>query len=182
MKNFLKKLFGIEEKQEKQENETDVLLDKYLSTKKDIDYLESKWQDYVLRSLELELENYKESVDRDFPYYPKINNWKITEFRESRLIFEKRDNNGYIKIKVDYSFYNAKWESKHVFANVQNGELISLEDEKFSDIIFQYFIYWKVKEIEKEKERKKQYFQEMIDIIGKDVKRDSLIDQILSGE
>ncbi len=59
---------------------------------------------------------------------------------------------------------------------------VSLDVAKFHDIIFKYFIYSKIKEIENQKESKKKSFQKMIDIIGKDVKRDSLIEQILGDQ
>jgi hypothetical protein len=55
-----------------------------------------------------------------------------------------------------------------------------LDEKKINDIIFRYFIYWQLKEVEIKKLTSKQSFQKMVDIIGKDVKRDTLIDQILS--
>ncbi len=177
---FGKKTENTDNKTEKKTSKS--IFDQYLSAKKDIEYLEDKWDDFVLKSLEVEFDNYKEQVDRHYPNlnYLSTNNWKITELKYDELTLKKSENNQDISIRVSYSFYNDEWELKYAFAKVGFGNSVDLDKEKFSDIIFQYLICWKLKEIEKERESKKESFQKMVDIIGKDVKRDHFIDLILS--
>lgn len=177
-------------KEKEADNPSKDLLDKYLSAKKDISYLESKWEDYILRFLEVEFDDYKREIDDNYPdLVYKTTNWKISESGYDYITFTKSQEENEISITSKYSFYDGKWELKYAQASFKYkpGQFfralsapLSLNNEKFKDIIFNYFIYLKVKEVEIEKESKKQSFQKMIDIIGKDVKRDSLIEQILS--
>ena len=156
------------------------LFDTYISTKKEIDYLEDKYDDFIVRSLEVEFEQYKQYVDSHFPSTSgDRSHWLFSEIKHDEFTLKKKDKNNDIKIRVGYSFYQDKWELKHAYVNV-DWNSTKLDEKKINDIIFQYFIYWKLKQVEKERVSAKQSFQKMVDIIGKDVKRDSLIDQILS--
>jgi flagellin-like hook-associated protein FlgL len=167
------------EKVEKVSDSKD-LYGKYLSAKKDIKYLEDKYDDYVLKSLQVEFEQFKETVDRIFPSTNfNFSHWMFSEMKWDEFTLKKKEKNDDISIHVSYSFSQDNWDLK--YANVRVGyNSVKLDENKFNDIIFQYFIYWKLKEIERERESKKKSFQKMVDIIGKDVKRDALIDQILS--
>ena len=156
------------------------LFDTYISTKKEIDYLEDKYDDFIVRSLEVEFEQYKQYVDSHFPSTSgDRSHWMFSEIKHDEFTLNKKDKNNDIKIRVSYSFYQDKWELKYAHVNV-DWNSTRLDERKINDIIFQYFIYWKLKQVEKERVSAKQSFQKMVDIIGKDVKRDSLIDQILS--
>lgn len=161
-------------------SESKSILDSYLSAKKDIQYLEDKYDDFVVRSLQVEFEQYKQFVDLT---YPKVtdsrDHWMISEMKYDQFSLVKKDKSNDIKVNVHYDFYQSEW--KLTFATVRVGwSSTELDKGKISDVVFQYFIYWQLKQVEKERETKKQSFQKMVDIIGKDVKRDSLIDQILS--
>ena len=169
-----------EKESPKQVSESKSILDSYLSAKKEIDYLEDKYDDFVVRSLQVEFEKYKQFVDATFPRVTDgRNHWMLSEIKYDQFTLEKKDGTNDIKINAHYEFYQSEWKLK--WASVIVGwNSTDLDKEKISDVLFQYFIYWRLKEIEKERETKKQSFQKMVDIIGKDVKRDSLIDQILS--
>jgi len=154
--------------------------DKYLSSIEEIKYLEEKYDDFIIRSLEVDFEQYKDYVDQNYPKtITSCTHWMFSEIKYDEFRLKKSDSSGYISIDVRYSFYGDEWELKT--ASVSIGWITTpLTGRKVNKIIFDYFIYWKLKEVEKQKSSKKEAFQKMVDIIGKDVKRDSLIDQILS--
>lgn len=171
-------LFKKEESKETKP-ESKSLFDNYISTKKDIEYLEDKYDDFIVRSLELEFDQYKQYVDLHFPSTSNDRtHWMFSEISHDEFTLKKKDKNNNIKIRVSYSFYQDEWELKYAHVSV-DWNSTKLDEKKINDIIFQYFIYWQLKQVEKELTAK-QSFQKMVDIIGKDVKRDSLIDQILS--
>ena len=137
--------------------------------------------DFVFKSLEVEFESFKVEVDKNFPSTSSRSTcWYFSEIKYDELVLSKNENRNDMTIRVKFDFHGDKWELKYAWAKVGFSPSVDLSKEKFSELIFQYFIYWKLKEIEKERESKKQSFQKMVDIIGKDVKRDHLIDQILS--
>jgi hypothetical protein len=103
----------------------------------------------------------------------------ISEIKYDEFTLKKRDKSNDIQIKVNYSFQVDQWKLKYAHVRV-DWNSTRLDEKKINDIIFRYFIYWQLKEVEKKKLTSKQSFQKMVDIIGKDVKRDTLIDQILS--
>ena len=161
-------------------SESKSLFNNYISTKKEIDYLEDKYDDFIVRSLELEFDQYKQYVDAHFPSTSgDENHWMISEIKYDEFTLKKRDKSNDIQVKVNYSFQGDQWELKYAHVRV-DWNSTRLDEKKVNDIIFRYFIYWKLKEVEKKKLTSKQSFQKMVDIIGKDVKRDTLIDQILS--
>lgn len=158
-------------------------MDSYLSAKKDIKYLEDKYDDFILRSLQIEFDKYKQCVDINYPI--SINSkehWMLSSMRYNEFTLNKKDSTCSISVNADFNFDNEQWVLKDVELSIsdRSSATIKLDKNKLSDIIFQYFIYWQLKEIEKKRDSKKESFQKMIDIIGKDVKRDTLIDKILS--
>ena len=56
------------------------------------------------------------------------------------------------------------------------------KEEKLHSILCQYYLYYKLKEVNSEREDNKKYFQKMLNVVGVEVKRDALIDQILTYE
>lgn len=181
-KNMFGKLFNKEkvETSEKPKLKEKSLYDTYLETKKDIKYLEDKYDDFIVRSLEVEFEQYKNYVDENYPNIPSrsFDYWMFSEIKYDSFTLRKSDKHE-IKLEVRYEFYQDQWKLKNVSVRIE-WDSTTLDVDKLNKIVFKYFIYWKLKEVEKDKETKKNNFQKMIDVIGKDVKRDSIIDQILS--
>lgn len=178
---MFEKLFGKKSEEKPEEPESKLILNEYLSAKKDIKYLEDKYDDFIIRSLQIEFEQYKQFVDSNYPRIGIRNHWMFTEIKSEEFTLKKKDGPNEISIVVDFDFWREKWELKS--ARVKVGwNSTGLDKDRINEIIFQYFIYWQLKEIEKQRDSKKESFQKMIDIIGKDVKRDALIDQILSDE
>lgn len=178
---FEKFLKGIsKDKLNTEKTESKKLLDSYISTKKHIEHLEEKYDDFVLKSLQEDYNSYKDFVDVS---YPTLSNqrthWMISEMRYDTILLEKKDTVNRVALRVDYEFYRDVFKVNSSRVVVDNN-VTELNESKIYDIIFQYFIYYQLKGKEREREEKKKSFQKMVDIIGKDVKRDTLIDKILS--
>ena len=162
------------------------LLDEYLGAKKDIQYLEDKYDDYILRSLTFEFDMYKQYLDSNYPTMDALKGfWMINNIEYNKFILTKNDSSGLITINVSYEFYQDEFKLEYLYAYVHgdsdvHGNSVSLDKKKFLDVIMGYFMYYKLKEIKASRENKKASFQKMVDIVGKDIKRDSIIDKILS--
>jgi hypothetical protein len=165
-------------------------LNDYLTAKKDIKYLEKEYDGYILKSLECDLDEYKKFVDSNYPVLgDKTTHWAISNIKYDEIQIKKNepgkqswDYDGIsVNCKIRFGELNAQWELRSISVKVDR-QTFELDEKMFSDIIFQYYIYWQLKEVQKERDAKTQSFQRMINLIGKDVKRDKLIDQILSGE
>lgn len=161
----------------------DNLLDKYLSIKKDINYLESKYDDFILKSLEDDFSSYKDNTDINFPRtVENVGCWSMKDMVYNEIKLSKiGDNNKSVKIECRYSFDNNVIDCRSVCLKI-NYNSITLSTAKFKDILTKYIMYWKIKEIDNVIKDKKELFQVMVDVIGKDIKRDLIIDSILSNE
>lgn len=155
------------------------ILDEYLGAKKDIQYLEDKYDDYILRSLTFEFDMYKQYLDSNYPTVDASKGfWMINNIEYNKFTLTKNDS-GLITINISYEFYQDEFKLEYLYAYV-HGNSVSLDKKKFLDVIMGYFMYYKLKEIKASRESKKASFQKMVDIVGKDIKRDSIIDKILS--
>jgi hypothetical protein len=59
-------------------------------------------------------------------------------------------------------------------------DCITLDVDSFKDIIYKYYMCIELKKIVKEREDAKTNFQKLVNVLGKDTKRDALIDKILN--
>lgn len=84
-----------------------------------------------------------------------------------------------ITINVHFNFFDDNFELKYLHV-VVNGTSVRLDTKKFQIIIEKYFMYFKLLEIKSVRDNKRSSFESMVDIVGKDIKRDSVIDKILS--
>jgi hypothetical protein len=86
------KLFN-KEKVETHKPKEKSLYDTYLETKKDIKYLEDKYDDFIVRSLEIEFEQYKNYVDQNYPNIPNrsFNYWMFSEIKYDGFTLRKSD-------------------------------------------------------------------------------------------
>jgi hypothetical protein len=175
---FFKKSKEVDENLKQDENN---YLEEYLKIKNEINHIESKYDDMVLRSLELDFDDFKRLIDSgviirkenyEFWHFEKI------EYSEFRLVKYSKIQYGekYVNLDVKFSFYDEfKLEKVSL-------DFTILDEKKFKNILESYFIYYKLNEIKKSKQRTLDKYDKVISIIGKDVKRDSIIDQLLNGE
>lgn len=184
MFKFFNKETQKEEKFSPKVTESQKILKDYFSTKEEIEYLDGKYDDFIFSSLNADFDENKKYVDVHYPMLRINSHWSITDMKySSEFTLSKKNSDEYgdkVKINVTYSFDNEVWKLKSINLEIGYHSNIVLSVDKFSDIIFQYFIYLKFKEIQKLKQSKSETFQKMINVIGKDVKRDAIIDQILS--
>lgn len=86
---------------------SDDLLEKYKQGRRDIEHMESQYQDYVLRSLELDFDAYQSNLEEKWPAFESNTSefWNISKnnsWSEIKLI--KCNENDNIKIEIDYNF------------------------------------------------------------------------------
>lgn len=181
---FFKKLKA-KEQEDHQENQIkgkNSYLEEYLNIKNEIDHIESKYDDMVLRSLELDFDDFKRLIDNGVPIKQgsyEFWHFEKIQFDEFRLVKYTKTQYGkkYINLDVKFEFYSDTFKLSKV-----QLDYTFLDEEKFKDILESYFMYYKLNEIKKSKQRTLDKYDKVISIIGKDVKRDSIIDQLLNGE
>jgi len=176
---FFKKSKEVDENLKQDENN---YLEEYLKIKNEINHIESKYDDMVLRSLELDFDDFKRLIDSDVSLIRKeiyeFWHFEKIEYSEFRLIKYSKVQyvEKYVNLDVKFSFYDEfKLEKVSL-------DFTILDEKKFKNILESYFIYYKLNEIKKSKQRTLDKYDKVISIIGKDVKRDSIIDQLLNGE
>lgn len=177
------KLFSRKENQEKEENqeipESDLLLNEFIKSKKYINQINSNYDDLVLKSLEEDFDDYKSTIDGN----NDIDCWKIdgrAQFDEFPLI--KKSSNGILRLQIKYSFHeytDYKFKIDNIYLSPGT---ISLDREKLNDIIKKYILYYKVKHVKVEEKNIKENYDKVISVIGKDIRRDAILDKLLNGK
>ena len=86
------------------------------------------------------------------------------------------------KIEIDYSFNedSLDFELRHIKIELSSAKTSYLKAPAFKEIILKYFLQVQSIEIVKIKDKSLSEFKELVNIIGKDVSRDSMIDKILN--
>lgn len=165
--------------------DTDDFLEKYKQSRKEIVHMQSQYQDYILRSLELDFIDYKENIEKNWPNFESntCEFWNLAKSsRSSELKLIKSNNGDSIKIEVEFNFD----ESKLTFnitklLSIMGYEYTNLKKEIFENIIFKYYMCYLYKKTNLVRDETKVNFQRMLDIIGKSTKRDAMINKILNG-
>lgn len=173
----------------KEENTTpksspDDLMEIYKQNKKEISHMKSQYEDFILRSLELDFDAYKNNLEIKWPRFQSENSefWNVSDksssWNEFKLI--KSNNKEIIRLEIECSLgYDLAFGIKRVTA-VVGHDWVTLDVNNFKDIIYRYYMCIELKKIVKEREDTKTNFQKLVNVLGKDTKRDSLIDKILN--
>lgn len=173
----------------KEENTTpkssdDDLMEVYKQNKKEISHMKSQYQDFILRSLELDFDAYKNNLEVKWPKFQSDHSdfWNVSDksisWNEFKLI--KSNNREIIRLEMECSLgYDLAFDIKRVTA-VVGYDCVTLDVGNFKDIIYRYYMCIELKKIMKEREDTKVNFQKLINVLGKDTKRDALIDKILN--
>ncbi len=183
---FFDGIFGEKEKKQKVDD-VSTLESEFLKAKKEIDLLEDKYDDFIIKSLETDFDDFKSKMDLNFPKFVENDcSWFISDFSYSEITLKKFQknkfgNNDKVILKINYKFDESTTNFRLVFAHIIVNQVTTLKDDpKLLNILKNYFMYVKLKEVNKKLGDSKMGYKKMIDIIGKDVMRDSLIDEILS--
>ena len=163
---------------------SDDLLEEYKQSKKDIEHMESQYQDYILRSLELDFDAYQSNLEEKWPSFESNTSefWNLTKAGSwSELKLVKCNESDNIKIDVDYNFDQTElsFTIKRISASI-GYDTINLDKDKFKNVIYKYYICTLVKKTNQERENAKDRFQRMTKVLGKSTKRDAMIDKILN--
>jgi len=173
----------------KKENTTsksspDDLMEIYKQNKKEISHMKSQYQDFILKSLELDFDAYKNNLEIKWPKFQSDNSefWNVSDksssWNEFKLI--KCNNRETIRLEIECSLgYDLVFSLKRITAIV-GYDWITLDVDTFKDIIYKYYMCIELKKIVKEREDAKTNFQKLVNVLGKDTKRDALIDKILN--
>jgi len=165
--------------------DTDDLLEKYKQSRKEIQHMQSQYQDYILRSLELDFDDYKENIDKNWPNFESktCEFWNLSKSSSSELKLVKSNNGDSIKIEVEFSFDESKLTFNiNKILSIMGYEYTNLKKEIFEDIIYKYYICHLAKKTNLVRDETKVNFQRMLGIIGKSTKRDAMINKILNDE
>ncbi len=180
--------FKRKEENRKMENKSspDDLMEIYKQNKKEISHMKSQYEDFILRSLELDFDAYKNNLEQKWPKFQSNNSefWNVSDegnsWNEFKLI--KSNNREIIRLEMECSLrYDLTFDIKRVTA-VVGYDWVILDVGNFKDIIYRYYMCVELKKVVKEREVTKDNFQKLVNILGKDIKRDSLIDKILNDE
>lgn len=176
---FSKKVDTIECSLLKEENKKMMNQDQKL--KSDIKYLESQYDTFVMASLLADFDLYKDFVEGGkSTRYNQF--WTKDQFNSDTFILIKSDSSTYsaknVQLRIDYTGrIDYTFEIKSIKIIV-NSTHVSLTRRKFSDIIFKYLMVGKITDTKYQLEETKKSFESMIDVIGKDVRRDLKIEEI----
>lgn len=165
------------------------LFEDHKKVKSDIEYLDSQYEVFVLKSLIVDFSFYKEAIEKDISEGQEKSFWMLDRNRSyggssetihlqkipditnkyaTRLIIEA-DHNGKI---------NSEFEVKNITIATRSRK-INLSPSKFKDIIFKYIMSHTIATYKRKLGESKKTFEELINLIGKDVHRDTKIDKIL---
>jgi hypothetical protein len=164
--------------------EAKELLNDHKKVKSDIEYLNTQYEIFVLKSLMVEFPLYKEAIEKDFSEGQEKDFWMIDRVRSSSFYLQKIPDikNKYrtrIVIDIDHNGQiNGEFDLKSIKVE-STDRRTTLSTSKFKDIIFKYIMAREIAMSKKHLEITKNSFAVLSNLIGKDVHRDAKIDQIL---
>ncbi len=164
--------------------EAKELLGDHKKVKSDIEYLNSQYEVFVLKSLMVEFPLYKEAIEKDFSESQEKAFWMIDRVRSSSFYLQKIPDikNKYatrIMLDIDHNGQiNSEFDLKSIKIETTDRRT-TLSTSKFKDVIFKYIMAREIAISKKELEVTKNSFAVLSKIIGKDVHRDAKIEEIL---
>lgn len=164
------------------------------SSQADINYLDLQYQEFISKSLELDFNSFKEYIDNGGicsisprnAYAPQFgtnfkaeNFWHMCDVQNDEFVMYKSSEDVRIDVGFRYTEKDRKFEITRCELYIEKQRAVNLDKKQFEDILHRYYAYTKLKTVNKNKEHKKQSFQKMMNLIGKDIKRDSILEEIL---
>jgi hypothetical protein len=173
----------------KQENITqkssdDDFMEIYKQNKKEISHMKSQHQDFILRSLELDFDAYKNNLEIKWPIFESDHSefWNVSNESWNGFNLIKYNNRESIRLEMECSLgHDLVFNLKKIIAIVGHDR-ITLDVSSFKDIIYRYYMLIELRKVMKERENTKINFQKLVNVLGKDTKRDDLIDRILNND
>ncbi len=163
---------------EKAEDSNKIFIESIKKNRQDIKDIENKYQEFIVQSLYFDFENFVKDLKENGLNSNTFDFWKINSIGWTTFTIYKKNS----KIEVEYSFNedNLDFVIKAIEIRLSSGKRTSLKSSQFREIILKYFLQVQALEISKQKNISLQDFNELVNIIGKDVSRDNMIDKILN--
>lgn len=159
----------------------------YLNAKREIKSYEEKYDDYIVKSLESEFEDYKRIMEKYTPHKLPSHeySWFISESKYNEIKLEKyhktdsgRDDKVSLTVHYKFDESTAIFSIDRMYVSI-GYQSTHLKEKKFNNIIQKYFMFLKVKEVNRERDNSKSNYDRMVNMVGRDVKRDAILDQLL---
>ena len=159
----------------------------YLKISSDISYLKSKWDDFILKSLQDDFELFQDWSKKNIrsEYGSDTKFWSIHDLKSNSFKISKTDSKGInsIYLYVQYSFSISNFNIKIDDITAQSRSLKSIDlklSKEMIEIVSKYILTVKINDKIRENEHILKSFNDMVEIVGKDIIRDSRIDSILN--
>lgn len=170
--------------------ETKELIDEQKKVQSDIIYLESKYESVILKSLIMDFPEYKQTIEKvSFQVSPQMLSgkgifWMIDRVENASFSLEKITDlekmySNRILIRIGH---NGKIDNGFELRSIDitsMGKETKLSSLKFKDIIFKYIATYELVMSKRKLDSTKKSFEMISNILGKDVCRDSRIDEII---
>lgn len=154
--------------------------DQFSKIEIDINNIKSSYPEMIRKSLEYDFNRYKELIDSG--YEPDILSnfdfWYIESFdRYNQFTLVKKDKGKSIKLMIEFRHNTTSLFSiERVYLSASEF----LRSDKLDKIISNYYFYYKIRELNTLKKKEIENRDHLTSVIGKDVRRDSIIDQLLN--
>jgi hypothetical protein len=175
MIDFIKKFLNILPKKVEED-----YCDQFSKIQIDINNIKSSYPEMIRKSLEYDFSRYKDLIDSG--YAPDILSdfdfWYIESFDSyNKFTLVKKDKGKTIKLMIEFRHHNSLFSIERSYLYPTSEFLRS---DKLDKIISNYYFYYKIRELNILKKKEIENRDHLTSVIGKDVRRDSIIDQLLN--
>lgn len=161
-------------------SEFDSLKKEYMNLDSNINYLKSSWNKYILSSLNSEFELFKNWVSQNTISDDSDNKfWTVCDISSSRFTISRKKDKTWqsIRIYVRYDFDDTNFNLE--IKSALCGDIDLKMTKEMKGIISKYFLTTMVENKKRYHSYHKKSFDDMKNLIGKDLIRDERIDDIL---
>ena len=154
----------------------ETLFDQYQLIKQDIDNIEKNYDTIVKRSLEKDFENFKSQTHTS--YSKKAEYWAISESGYTEMTLTKIKEDKYLELKIEYHLMDDKLKINRVSLRPM---YITLDNKYLNDVISDYIMFVKIKEIKDQYKRVNEQSDLIDDVLdSKKIKRSIKLNKIFN--
>jgi hypothetical protein len=153
--------------------------DQFSKIQIDINNIKSSYPEMIRKSLEYDFSRYKEFIDSGYLPKSDLDFWYIDSFDSyNKFALVKNGNSKSIKLMIEFRHHTNSLFSIERSYLYPTSEF--LRSDKLDNILTNYYFYYKVRELNILKKKEIENRDHLTSVIGKDVRRDSIIDQLLN--
>ena len=154
----------------------ETLFDQYQLIKQDISNIEKNYDTIVKRSLEKDFEKFKLQTHTN--YSKKTEHWAISESAYTEMTLTKTKEDKYLELKIEYHLMDDEVKINRVSLRPM---YITLDDKYLYDIISDYIMFVKIKEIKEQYKRVNEQSDLIDDVLdSKKIKRSIKLNKIFN--